>query len=227
MQPTRWASIGQTVAVPVPNDAATTSPALDVGDLVGRHVALERLSLDHVDEIARAGTGDRSTFAFTNVPADEHEAKVYVDTLLGDASRLAGAPFIQRSRSDGALVGCTRYLHPAWPLGRSAPDEVEIGGTWLVGSAQRSPINTEAKLLLLNQAFDIWCVRRVAICTDHRNERSRRAIERIGGTYEGTLREHRRSTALGEHHQLRDTAVYSITCAEWPDVRERLLVRVG
>jgi N-acetyltransferase len=240
-QPTRPESIGQTASVP--NDAAGTPasaldptaldpttldptaldpPALETGDLVGRHVALERLSLDHVADLVRAGTGDRSTFGYTQVPATGPEARQYVETLLVDARRLAGAPFVQRRLSDGAVVGCTRYLNPAWPLGRREPDEVEIGGTWLAADAQRSPINTEAKLLLLTHAFDVWSAQRVAICTDHRNERSRRAIERIGGTYEGTLRLHRRSTAAGEDERLRDTAVYSITRGEWPDIRSRL-----
>ncbi len=249
-QPTRPDPIGQTAAVP--NDAlstpshsapahsapahtapahtaaahtvaAHTAPALDVGDLVGRHVALERLSLDHLDDLVRAGTGDRSTFGYTQVPATEPEAQRYIETLLSDAGQLAGAPFVQRRLSDRTVVGCTRYLNPAWPLGRAEPDEVEIGGTWLAAGAQRSPINTEAKLLLLVHAFDVWSAQRVAICTDHRNERSRRAIERIGGTYEGTLRRHRRSTAAGEDDRLRDTAIYSITRSEWPDIRRRLV----
>ena len=105
---------------------------------------------------------------------------------------------MQRRIDDGTVVGCTRFLNPAWPLGRSDPDEVEIGGTWLSPSAQRTPINTEAKLLLLTHAFEVWNVQRVAICTDARNEQSRRAIERLGAPFEGVLRRHRRSTRAGE-----------------------------
>jgi RimJ/RimL family protein N-acetyltransferase len=113
-------------------------------------------------------------------------------------------------------------MSPAWPLGRRAPDEVEVGGTWLAADAQRSPINRNAKLLLFTQAFDVWEVRRLAICTDARNERSRTAIERLGATFEGVLRQHRPSTAAGESGVLRDTATYSIVADEWPAVRERL-----
>ena len=80
-----------------------------------------------------------------------------------------------------------------WP-GREAPVEVEVGGTWLAAAAQRTPINTEAKVLLLRHAFEVWQVGRVAICTDARNDRSRNAIERIGATFEGVLRRHRPAT---------------------------------
>ena len=111
-------------------------------------------------------------------------------------------------------------MSPAWPLGRRDPDEVEVGGTWLAADAQRSPINTEAKLLLLTNAFEAWEVRSVAICTDARNDRSRRAIERLGATFEGVLRQHRASTAAGEAGTLRDTAVYAIIAAEWPGIKD-------
>ena len=82
--------------------------------------------------------------------------------------------------ADGRLVGCTRFLEMRRWRGRPEPDEVEIGGTWLAADVQRSAVNTEAKLLLLTQAFDDWHVDRVAIATDARNDRSRHAIERIG-----------------------------------------------
>ena len=197
-------------------------PRLDVGDLVGTHVALERLRADHVTGIAAAGAGDRSTFGWTGVPADEPAAREYVDGLLDEAERHRAAPFVQRRRSDRRIVGCTRFMSPLWPLGRAAPDEVEVGGTWLAADAQRTPINSEAKFLLLTHAFEVWGVRRVAICTDERNDRSRRAIERIGGTFEGVLRQHRPSTAAGERGLLRNTAVYSIVDSEWPAIRDRL-----
>ena len=77
-------------------------------------------------------------------------------------------------------------------------------------------------LLLLAQAFDVWHVQRVAICTDARNEQSRRAIERLGATFEGVMRRHRRSTRAGEDATLRDTATYSIIVDDWPAVEARL-----
>ncbi len=202
--------------------AERISPALDVGDLVGTHVTLERLRPDHVADIAAAGSGDRSTFGWTSVPGDDASTRAYVATLLGDADQHRAAPFVQRRTSDGAVVGCTRFMSPSWPLGRREPDEVEIGGTWLAADAQRSPINTEAKFLLLSHAFEVWTVQRVAICTDDRNERSRRAIERLGATFEGVLRRHRASTVAGEEGALRNSAIYSIIADEWPTIRDRL-----
>ena len=198
-------------------------PALDVDDLVGTHVILERLRPDHVADIAVAGSGDRSTFGWTGVPGNQAEAEAYVAGLLADAARSRVAPFAQRRTADGAIVGCTRFMSPSWPLGRRDPDEVEIGGTWLAADAQRSPVNSEAKLLLLTHAFDVWSVQRVAICTDDRNDRSRRAIERLGASFEGVLRRHRPSTAPGEAGRLRNTAVYSIIADDWPLLRSRLL----
>lgn len=177
---------------------------------------------EHAEEIADAAAGDRSSFGYTQVPAGNDEAQAYVQWLRSDAAAGRAAPFVQRRHDDGRVVGCTRLLHPAWPLDRADPDEVEIGGTWLTASAQRTAINTDAKLLLLSHAFDVWEVQRVAICTDARNAQSRRAIERIGATFEGELRRHRRSTRAGEAGQLRTTASYSITVDEWPRIRHDL-----
>lgn len=200
---------------------------LEVPTLTGRHVLLEPLREDHVEEIAAAGSGDRSTFAYTQVPDGREEADEYVAWLLDDAARHQAAPFVQRRTTDSVVVGCTRFLNPLWPLVRTEPDEVEIGGTWLSASAQGTSINTEAKLLLLTHAFETWGVQRVAICTDARNERSRRAIERVGAGFEGVLRRHRRSTHVGEDGQLRDTAGYSITFDDWPTVQASLVDRLA
>jgi RimJ/RimL family protein N-acetyltransferase len=177
------------------------------------------MRLDHVADLVVAGSGDRSTFAYTQVPDGRIEAQDYVSWLLGDADDGRAGPYVQRRRSDDKVVGCTRFLNPLWPLGRADPDEVEVGGTWLSAEAQRTPINTEAKLLMLSHAFETWGVQRVAICTDARNARSRRAIERIGGRFEGVLRRHRRSTHTGDGDRLRDTAVYAITLDDWPPVQ--------
>ena len=100
---------------------------------------------------------------------------------------------------------------------------MEIGGTWLATDAQRSPVNTEAKLLLLTEAFERLQVFRVAVMTDALNARSRAAIERMGGTLEGILRKHRPNSGFLTTPGLpRDTAAYSITDDEWPTVKARL-----
>ena len=113
-----------------------------------------------------------------------------------------------------------------WWRGRTDPDEVEIGGTWLAADVQRTAVNTEAKLLLLTHAFEQWNVDRVALATDERNERSRSAIARLGATFEGILRNHRPSKVPGEDGLARNTALFSITAAEWPEVRKSLSDRL-
>jgi RimJ/RimL family protein N-acetyltransferase len=206
--------------MPVHQDVSVTE--LSVIALSGRFVSLEPLRADHVDEITAAGSGDRTSFGYTQVPDGRDEAADYVRWLLDDAAHGRAAPFVQRRVDDEVVVGCTRFLNPLWSLGRVHPDEVEIGGTWLSSTAQRTPINSEAKLLLLAHAFEVWNVQRVAICTDARNDQSRRAIERLGATFEGVMRRHRRSTHAGEDAALRDTATYSIIVDEWPAIEARL-----
>lgn len=200
---------------------------LDRTTLLGTHVALEPLSSGHVDALVGAATADRTTFGFTGVPGDHPAMQQYVDGLLHDADEGTALPFAQRRLADGLVIGCTRFMSiVSWPI-RPFPVEVEIGGTWLATDAQRSAINTEAKLLLLGHAFDHWGVHRVALCTDARNERSRRAIERLGAVFEGVLRQHRVSMGDAvESGRPRDSAVYSIVYGEWPVVRERLEARL-
>jgi len=196
--------------------------------LIGEHVALEPLLVEHVEELVVAATEDRATYDWTLVPGDLAGMAEYVDNLLAERDKERTVPFVQRRLLDGQLVGCTRYLDIRSWSGRDAPDEAEVGGTWLAASAQRTPINTEAKILLLTHAFEHWRVHRVAICTASDNERSRRAIERLGATFEGVLRHHRpligdRITTPGLP---RDTAVYSIIDGEWPELRSTLRARL-
>ena len=98
------------------------------------------------------------------------------------------------------------------------PDTCEIGYTWLAREALRTGANTEMKRLMLTHAFEVWRVRSVCLHTDVRNQRSRNAIQRIGGTFEGVLRAHR----LAVDQSPRDSARFSITAAEWPAVRQHL-----
>ena len=195
--------------------------------LVGSRLSLEPLSSALADDLVAAAGEDRSTYGFTNVPGDTSAMAAYIDTLITDRDAGRAWPFVQRRLADGTLVGCTRFMNLQRWFGRGTsddpyPDEVEIGGTWLAASAQRTGINTEAKLLLLSYAFDHWGVGRVAICTDARNERSRRAIEGIGAQLDGVLRSHRPSTVPGEAGTLRDSALYSVVAQRWPFVRDRL-----
>ena len=207
-----------------------------VPTLIGKSMALEPLTIEHVPYLVAAASQDRSTFGFTVVPDGIEEMTGYVETLLSGHQVGQDIPFVQRrvnaDSSLGDVVGCTRFMNILFPLGRtvngvSVPDEIEIGGTWLAKSAQRTSVNTEAKLLLMTHAFDTWGVQRVAICTDERNEQSRRAIERIGGVFEGVLRSDRPSWVPSEKGLLRNTAVYSVVSAEWPRVKSRLTTILG
>ena len=198
----------------------------EVISLCGQHVQLEPLRTSLVDELLAAATQDRSSYTWTAVPDSAAGIRTYVDTLLADQRAGLVVPFAQRRVADGQVVGCTRFMRIERWSGATTPDEVEIGGTWLAASAQRSAINTEAKLLLLDFAFDAWNVHRVAICTDARNERSRVAITRLGATFEGVLRNHRASYVSGESGVPRDSALYSITRADWPAIRARLKERL-
>jgi RimJ/RimL family protein N-acetyltransferase len=194
--------------------------------LIGEHVALEPLEAEHVDELVRAATEDRATYDWTAVPGDTESMAAYVDNLLSLRDRGEAVPFAQRRLLDGQIVGCTRFMDVRRWSGSEHPDEVEIGGTWLSSSAQRTPINTEAKLLLLTHAFETWEAHRVALATDARNSRSRAAISRIGASFEGELRNHRWSYAPGEQGQPRTTAIFSIVRDEWPAVKAALLARL-
>lgn len=195
--------------------------------LEGRHVRLVPLTISLAPALTEAATRDRSTFGFTAVPDSLPAMQDYITGLLADAERDAAVPFAQVRIADGTPVGCTRFMNVVWWAGRDTPVEVEVGGTWLATDAQRTPLNTEAKLLLLRHAFEVWRVGRVAICTDARNERSRAAIERLGASLEGILRNHRPSAGHATTAStLRDTAAYSIIDSEWPAVRASLEARL-
>jgi N-acetyltransferase len=129
--------------------------------------------------------------------------------------------------ADGQAVGCTSYGHPRYWPGRADLCAVEIGWTWLAPSAQRTGINTEAKLLLLEYAFGTLGVARVDFKTDARNDRSRRALAGLGAQFEGVLRDWSPSRVPGEEGRLRDSAMFSLLAGEWPDTRERLRRRLS
>jgi RimJ/RimL family protein N-acetyltransferase len=126
----------------------------------------------------------------------------------------------------GRAVGATRYLTIRCRPGEKTPFAVEIGGTWLAASAQRTNINSEAKFLLMTYAFEEWGVARVDLKTDARNERARAAMARIGATFEGVLRQWQPSQVLGEERLLRSSAMYSVLDSEWPAVRHSLKSRL-
>jgi len=180
------------------------------------------MTLGHVDGLLEAASEDRSTYALTFVPASYEEVVAYVTELLDLWEKGEGLPFVQIDVESDRLVGATRFLTIRRLSPTAIPYAVEIGGTWLAASAQRTAFNTEAKLLLLEHAFATWHVGRVDLKTDARNERSRNAIARLGATFEGVLRHWQPSSAEGEAGKFRDSAMFSVTDEEWPSVRERL-----
>jgi RimJ/RimL family protein N-acetyltransferase len=203
------------------------APAFTDVTLTGRVVRLEPIGLHHVDPLVAAADEDRSTYGLTLVPADHEAMTAYVENLVALRDRGEDVPFATCDATTGRVVGSTSFLTLRWYFGREVPDAVEIGRTWLAASAQRTAVNTEAKLLMLTHAFETWEVVRVDLKTDERNARSRAAIERIGGRLDGIVRNWQPSFVPGEEGRPRNSAMYSIIPEEWPDVRQGLEARLG
>jgi RimJ/RimL family protein N-acetyltransferase len=195
--------------------------------LQGKHILLEPLERRHVDGLVAAAANDAALYQWSPVPTGKVEATSYVDTALAWRDAGSAVPFAIIRKDNGVVIGSTRFWNIerwSWPKGhpahgRGLPDACEIGYTWLTRSAIRTAANTEAKLLMLTHAFEVWQVLRVCFHTDARNQRSRAALERIGGQYEGILRAHR----MAADFIPRDSVRYSIVAAEWPAVKQRLL----
>ena len=200
--------------------------------LQGKHVRLEPLGRQHVDGLtaAAAAAADPSLYRWSPVPQGKNEAAAYVDTALAWRDAGTAVPFAIVRLPDETVIGSTRFWNIerwAWPAdhpshGRDVPDACEIGYSWLARSAVRTAVNTEAKLLMLCHAFEVWQVLRVCFHTDARNERSRAALERIGAQREGILRSHR----MAADYIPRDSVRYSIVAAEWPSVKQRLITHM-
>jgi RimJ/RimL family protein N-acetyltransferase len=200
---------------------------LEAPTLEGSWVRLEPLAVSHAGALAEAAVEDRQTYRFTPVPRDSISMGQYVANLLAERDAGAIIPFAQVDASDSRVVGVTRFMTFRYRGSADVPYAVEIGGTWLASSAQRSPINTEAKLLLMTHAFDNWKVTRLDFKSDARNERSRSAILRIGAKFEGVLRHWQPSMVSGEEELYRDTAMYSVLDSEWPVVRANLQLKLS
>ncbi|HXY26759.1 MAG TPA: GNAT family protein [Acidimicrobiales bacterium] len=203
--------------------------------LEGRFVRLEPLSEDHVSALLEAASEDRSRYQWAYVPEDIDQMTRYVRDALAKVTageQLAFAT-VRKAAGPGTsdrVVGTTRFCELGfwqWPPGavhqrHDRPDVTDIGYTWLAVSAQRTPVNTEAKLLMLQHAFETWQVHRVSLRTDVRNARSRAAIERIGGQLDGILRADR----PGADDTVRTSCLFSIVATEWPAVKARLHARL-
>jgi RimJ/RimL family protein N-acetyltransferase len=182
-------------------------------------VRLEPLSLAHVPDLRRAGQ-DESIWRFMPYGNIDTEEKMgaFVQELLRRQAHGTDLPFAVIHLETGRAIGCTRFMEYI-PAFRG----LEIGGTWYTPAYQRTAVNTECKYLLLRTAFErLGCIR-VQLKTDLRNERSQRAIERLGAVREGVLRNH---MIMPDGH-IRSSVLYSILDHEWPQVKARLEGRLG
>jgi N-acetyltransferase len=197
-----------------------------VENLNGRFVRLEPLVREHAAALVSAAASDISIYRWTPVPQGLKEVELYIQTAMALRGSGSGQAYAIVRLTDGMVIGSTRFFNiEHWPwaegaprYGRSFPDACEIGYSWLTSSAIRTAANTESKWLLLRLAFEKWKAFRVCFHTDVRNERSRTAIERIGGKMEGILRAHRPAV----DQTPRDSARFSILISEWPGVKQRL-----
>lgn len=181
--------------------------------LSGTFVELEPLAPEHCDGLIDAvSDGDIWRLWYTGVPSPE-EMAAEIEHRIGLLTTGDSIPFAVREKASGRLVGMTSYLCVNLTVPR-----VEIGSTWYAASAHRTPINSEAKYLLLRHAFEEMGCAAVELRTHFLNHNSRRAIERLGAKLDGILRGHLRM----KDGTLRDTCVYSIIASEWPAVQSHL-----
>ncbi|MCZ6874873.1 MAG: GNAT family protein [bacterium] len=185
--------------------------------LEGRHVRLEPLAIDHHDRLVEAAAdGSLWELRVTTVPPPEEMAG-FIKTILYAREQEHEVPFTILHKPSGRVVGLTRFLDIDPPHRK-----VEIGGTWLAESWQRSAINTEAKFLLLRHAFEAWACIRVQFVTDVLNDRSRAALLRIGAKEEGILR----YEMIMRDGRYRDSVCFSIIEPEWPAVKAALQAKL-
>ncbi|MDX6614488.1 MAG: N-acetyltransferase [Blastocatellia bacterium] len=186
--------------------------------LSGRHVRLEPLSLDRLDQLCEVGIEEslwRWTVAKVQTVADMKE---YLTAALTAQAEGAALPFVTIEQSSGRIIGSTRYAN----IDRDNL-RLEIGWTWIAPAWQRTVINTEAKYLMLLHAFEDMGCNRVEFKTDSLNEKSRRALLRIGATEEGIFRNH----MIVQGGRLRHSVFFSIIKSEWPAIKANLEAKLA
>lgn len=185
--------------------------------LRGTHVRLEPLTDSHAARLTEVGL-DPDLWKWIPTPVQTPEEMcTYVQIALAEQAAGSALPFALIEASSGRVIGSTRYANI-----ERAHHRLEIGWTWVAGPWQRTPVNTEAKYLLLRHAFEALKCIRVELKTDSLNARSRAAILRIGAKEEGTFRNHM-ITASG---RIRHTVYFSIIDSEWTAVKARLEARL-
>jgi RimJ/RimL family protein N-acetyltransferase len=186
--------------------------------LEGNGIRLEPLTSAHQDGLAAAAADGRLwVLWFTSVPKPEQVGAYIEDALTGHRAGHM-LPWAVRELETGTMVGSTRY-HDVVPQ----IDRVEIGYTWYAARCQRSYVNTACKLLLLGHAFETMGCRVVGFRTDNFNFVSQKAIAALGAKKDGVIRHHH----ARRDGTVRDTVIYSILAAEWPDVKRHLATRLA
>jgi N-acetyltransferase len=181
--------------------------------LEGRYVRLEPLALEHAPELW-AVSDDAELYRYKPyVLRSEEDLRRFIETVQRMYADGLGMTFVTIARDRCEVVGSTSFLAADWPHRR-----IEIGGTWVTPARQRTPINTEAKYLMLRHAFETLGMLRVEFKTDSLNTRSRTALSRIGATEEGTFRNH----MVMPDGRSRHSVYFSIIEREWPAVKARL-----
>lgn len=188
-----------------------------ISTLTGPLARLEPLAAEHVDELLPFGLDPR-IWEFMGTTVDRRELLAdYVDAALSERERGEAAPYLVRDVRSGRAVGTTRFGAIVASHARA-----EIGWTWYDPAVWRSGINLDAKRSMLRHAFEEAGLRRVEFKTDEQNERSRRAIEGLGATFEGIFRKH----MVRADGSARSSAYYSIVDEDWPRVRALLDGRI-
>ena len=182
--------------------------------LQGKHVRLEPMTEAHILGLTEIGAGQTfwDFMVYGNINTED-DMRGWVIDLRSRAEKGTDLPFVAIHLASGRVAGATRYLN-IMPKDRG----LEIGGTWYGLEFQRTIVNTECKYLLLKHAFETLGCIRVQLKTDLRNERSQKAIERLGAVKEGILRNH----MILPDGRIRDSVFYSILDVEWSEVKKRL-----
>lgn len=181
--------------------------------LEGAHVRLEPLSLSHHAALCAIGLVPE-LWRWIPMPIKTPEdMRRYLETALKWQAEGTALPFATLEKASGKVVGSTRYA-----CIERTHRRLEIGWTWVAPDWQRTAVNTEAKYLMLRHAFETLGCLRVELKTNSLNEKSRKAIERIGAKQEGVLRNH----MVNQDGSLRHTVYYSVIASEWPEVKSRL-----
>lgn len=185
--------------------------------LEGANVRLEPLTREHLPGLASAiSDGELWLLPVTIVPHPDNLPGFLADAELAFAAQRE-LTFATIDKRSGSIVGSTRFK-----CIERAHLRAEIGFTFLAASFQRSHVNTEAKYLMLRHAFEVWKLNRVELLTDLLNEKSRRAIGRIGARQEGVLRSH----MVMRDGRIRDSVLFSMIASEWPEARDALTAKL-